>query len=63
MWRAEFDTPKWLWWSKPMGSHFGDWVNSPPMLEPILVVGLVDVHWGRTDSAFDPWPTRTFTAP
>ena len=30
--------------SKPMGSHFG--VGAPPILEPILVVGLVDVHWG-----------------
>ena len=47
----------------------GDSVNSPPSLEPILVVGyialpivepilvvgLVDVHWG-CDLAFDPWP-------
>ena len=30
-----------------MGSHFGGLVNSPPILnEPILVVGLVDIHWG-----------------
>ena len=30
-------------------------MNSPPILEPILVVGLVDVHWGY-DLDFDPWP-------
>ena len=36
--------PMWLWWSKPMGSHFGCSVNSPP-IEPIVVVGVVDVHW------------------
>ena len=28
-------------------------MNSPPILEPFLVVGLVDVHWGLTDLAFD----------
>ena len=30
-------------------------VNSPPILEPVLVVGLVDVHWGY-DLDFDPCP-------
>ena len=43
-------------WLKPMGSHFG--VAAPPILEPILVVGLVDVHWGY-DLDFDPWPDQT----
>ena len=33
-----------LWLSKPMVSHFG--LGAPPSFEPILVVGLVDVHWG-----------------
>ena len=28
-------------------------MNSPPILEPILVVGLVDVHWGLTDLDFE----------
>ena len=32
-------------------------VNSPPLLEPILVVGL-GCHWGY-DSDFDPWPDAT----
>ena len=27
-------------WSNPMGCHVGWWVNSPPILEPILMVGL-----------------------
>ena len=31
-------------------------MNSPPIVEPILVVGLVDVHWGLTDLDFGPWP-------
>ena len=39
-----------------LGFHFGGLVNSPPVIEAILVVGLVDVHWGATDLAFDPWP-------
>ena len=34
--------------SKPMGSHFGAF-GAPPVLEPILVVGLVDVHWGHLE--------------
>ena len=37
-----------------LGSHFGWQVNSSPILEPILVVGLVDVLWGY-DLDFDPW--------
>ena len=33
------------------------WVDTtPPILEPILVVGLGPVHWGLTVLAFDPWP-------
>ena len=31
------------------------------MLEPALMVGLVDVHW--TDLDFGPWPTGTESAP
>ena len=31
-------------------------MNSPPTFEPILVVGLVDVHWGY-DLDFGPWPS------
>ena len=38
-------------------------MNSPPILEPVSVVGLVDVHWGLTDSAFDPWPNEHFGLP
>ena len=38
------------------GIPFGWYVNSPPILEPILVVGLVDVHGGY-DFDFDPWPS------
>ena len=30
-------------------------VGAPPILEPSLVVGLVDVRWGY-DLDFDPWP-------
>ena len=30
-------------------------MNAPPILVPIFVVGLVDVHWGY-DLDFDPWP-------
>ena len=44
-----------VWVKTVLGSHFGDWVNSPPILGPILVVGLVEVHCGH-DLAFDPWP-------
>ena len=33
-------------------------VGAPPILEPILVVGLVDVHWGY-DFDFDPLPFLT----
>ena len=34
-----------------LGFQVGWWVNSPPFhfLEPISVVGLVDVHWGYGD--------------
>ena len=39
--------------SKPMGSHFG--IGAAPILGFLLVVGLVDVHWGY-DLGFDPWP-------
>ena len=28
-------------------------VGAPPILEPILVVGFFDVHWGLTDLAFE----------
>ena len=38
-----------------LGSHFGGLVNSPPILEPILVGIESDVHWGY-DLDFDPWP-------
>ena len=31
-------------------------MNSPPILEPILMVRLVDVRWGLADLDFDPWP-------
>ena len=31
-------------------------MNSPPILEPILVVGLVDVHRGCGILNFGPWP-------
>ena len=34
----------WLWLSKPMGSHFGWWVNSPPILA--YFSGDWDVHRG-----------------
>ena len=30
----------WQWVKTVLGSHFGGLVNSPPILEPILVVGL-----------------------
>ena len=33
-------------------------MNSPPIVEPMLVVELVDVHWGLTDLDFDPWQLR-----
>ena len=44
--------------SKPFwGSHFGWYVASPPILEPILVVGL-GCSLGGYDVDFDPWPYR-----
>ena len=44
------------WLSKPMGSHFGWQVNSPPILV-VYCSGWIesDVHWG-CDLDFDPWP-------
>ena len=39
--------------SKPIGTIFG--VGSPPILEPVSVVGLGPVHWVH-DLDFDPWP-------
>ena len=41
----------WLW-VKTNGYHVA--VGAPPILEPILVVGLGPVHWG-CGLAFDPW--------
>ena len=41
--------------SKPMGSHFGDFRCTSHFRFPILVVGLVDVHWGTSDLELDPW--------
>ena len=35
--------------------HFGAF-GAPPILEPILAGIESDVHWGRTDLAFDPQP-------
>ena len=40
--------------SNPMVPFWGGF-RATPILEPILLVGLVDVHWGR-DLDFDPWP-------
>ena len=40
--------------SKPMGSHFGGFsVNSPPMSEPILVLGLNRMFTGGTIGMLD----------
>ena len=39
-----------------LGSHFGGFsAHSLPILGPILVLGLVDVHW--YDLEFEPWPS------
>ena len=38
-------------------------MNSPPILEPILVGIESDVHWGLTDLAFDPWPHGSLALP
>ena len=46
-----FGMPSLFW-----GSDVGDWVNSPPILEPILVVGL-GCSLGA-NRGFDPWPYR-----
>ena len=37
-------------------------MNSPPILEPILVGIESDVHWGY-DLDFDPWPHGTWQLP
>ena len=39
-----------------LGSHFGWEVNSPPILEPILVVGLNRMFTGG-NRVLDPWPS------
>ena len=36
-----------------LGSRFGWWVNSPPVLGPVLVDRDWDVHY---DLDFEPWP-------
>ena len=41
--------------TKPMGSYFGVGEFTTHFSHSILVVGLVDVHWGLTDLAFDPF--------
>ena len=42
-------------------------MNSPPMLDPMLVVGLGPVRWGLTDWALDfdfgPWPSQRWLSP
>ena len=42
-----------------LGSHFGIGEVTTHFRLPILVLGLVDVHWGY-DLDFDPWPFNVF---
>ena len=52
---------KWLWLPKPMGSHFGWQVNSPPILGPFFWWGICSL--GLTDLDFEkPMASHSFRA-